>query len=386
MRLGDILRAPRMQVDGMQKAEVVIIGSGIIGASVAYSLTARGLSDIMVLEKEDLPNRHSSGRNASYYLPMYDTDVFSSLGQASFPFFICPPDSFSDGPLFASRGAVIAATEIDEHELEQQIETARTLGIAVEMLTPSEAGELVPIVRTDWIRSAAYYPYAGPIDVHALSTGYIRAAKRRGATFKMNEEVVAIRTNGGRVVAVETRNDVVACSTIVNAAGAWAGMVGKLAGAIDIEFIPRRRHIISVKLDSEATEKNRTFFRCPSLPLYLKPERGRLLASRMDQDPDQPGDCMTDDMRVAEVADSLNIHTKVPVRHIERSWAGHRTFAADDAPVIGTDPHVRGFVWAAGLGGAGVMGAPEVGELVADAVMGLRARAMAEVMWPERFL
>jgi D-arginine dehydrogenase len=158
-----------------------------------------------------------------------------------------------------------------------------------------------------------------------------------------------------------------------------------LAGAAPISFIPRRRHIISVALNPEYAGKTWAFFRCPSLPLYLKPEAGRLLASRMDEEPDSPGDCIADDLQVAAVADAVNEYTNLSIRRIESTWAGHRTFTPDEVPVIGRDPRVQGFVWAAGLGGAGVMASPEVGELVADAICGCNERASARIVSPSRY-
>jgi D-arginine dehydrogenase len=369
----------------MQAADVVVIGSGILGASVAYALVSRGIRNVLVIEKEEVANRHSSGRNASYYLPMYDTDTFSALAQASFSFLKSPPDDISEEPLLVPRGAVIAATETDRETLENEISAARDLSIAVARLAPRDLQEHVPIVRTDWITSAAYYPEAGPIDVHALSMGYMRAARQGGAQFLYNQQVVAFTRSADRIASVRTTSEEIACDTVVNAAGAWAGETGMLAAAVPISFVPRRRHIISVALAPEYAGRTWAFFRCPSLPLYLKPEAGRLLASRMDEEPDSPGDCMTDDLQVAAVADAVNEYTKLSIRRIENAWAGHRTFTSDDVPVIGRDPWVQGFIWAAGLGGAGVMASPEVGELVADAICGSDERAIARIVSPTRY-
>ena len=354
----------------MRSAEVVIVGAGIVGAAAAYALALRGVTDVVILEQEDMPNRHSSGRNASYYLPMYDTPVFSALAQASMPFFRSPPDGFAEAPLLEPRGAVIAATETDRDGLAAEIDEARRLGISVEALSPEEAGELVPILRTDWFATAAFYPEAGPLDVHALSMGFLGGARRAGVRLLTNERLFRIETEGGRVTGVETGSGSLSCRIVVNAAGAWAGEVGRLAGATPIDFVPRRRHIVSLPLGPDLVQRSWPFFRCPSLPLYMKPDGGQLLASRMDEEADAPGDCMSDDLEVAAIADSVASHTTLPVRRITRSWAGHRTFAPDHAPVIGPDPMLQGFIWAAGLGGAGVMSSPTVGRLVADSVTG----------------
>jgi D-arginine dehydrogenase len=368
----------------MPSADVVIIGAGILGASVAHALARRGVKDLLVLEQEAVPNRHSSGRNASYHLPMYDTPAFSALAQASLPFFRSPPDGF-DTPLLTPRGAVIAAMDADRGLLQAEVAEAREHGIAVQSVAPSDVSALVPIVRTDWFIEAAYYPEAGPIDVHALSMGYSAGAKNRGARFAFGQHVTAIHTRAGEAYAVETASNLISCGAVVNAAGAWAGMIGALAGAAFIPFDACRRHIVCVALPHEYAHGNWAFFRCPSLPVYFKPESGRLLASIMDADPDAPGDCMTDDMRVAETADRINEYTHLSIRHIESAWAGHRTFAGDGELVIGRDPAIQNFFWAAGLGGAGVMGSPEVGKLVARAVLGEATDGEAALMSPERW-
>lgn len=354
----------------MRSAEVVIVGAGIVGAAAAFALAQRGVTDVVILEQEDMPNRHSSGRNASYYLPMYDTPCFSALAQASMPFLVAPPIGFSDAPLFERRGALIAATEVDDGALAAEIEEARSLGIPVETLSPQEARQLIPILKTDWFVSAAFYPGAGPIDVHALSMGYLAAARRAGIRLLANERVLGFRVENGRVHGIETTSGPLSCRTVVNAAGAWAGHVGRLAGARPIAFVPRRRHIVSLPLGPDQGQQTWPFFRCPSLPLYMKPEGTQLLASRMDATADDPGDCISDDLEIATVADAVAAHTTLPVRRVTRAWAGHRTFASDGDPVVGPDPCLQGFIWAAGLGGAGVMSSPLVGRLVAEAVTG----------------
>jgi D-arginine dehydrogenase len=366
----------------MRSAEVVIVGAGIIGAAAAFALAQRGVTDVAILEQEDMPNRHSSGRNASYYLPMYDTPCFSALAQASMPFFLSPPDGFTEAPMFEPRGAVIA--EIAGVQLAAEIDEARSLGIAVESLTPDEAGKLIPILKTDWFASAAYYPGAGPLDVHALSMGYLKAARRAGVRVEAHQRVLGICAEHGRVLGVETASGFLACRTVVNAAGAWAGHIGRLAGARPITLVPHRRHIVSLPLGLDLAGQTWPFFRCPSLPVYMKPEGTQLLASRMDATADEPGDCIGDDLEIAAVADAVATHTTLPVRRVTRAWAGHRTFASDDAPVIGPDPLVDGFIWAAGLGGAGVMASPVVGQLVADAITGIACNRELAAVSPSR--
>ncbi|NNM70863.1 FAD-dependent oxidoreductase [Enterovirga aerilata] len=367
-----------------RSADVVIIGAGIVGASIAYALGRRGIGRVVLLEAEVTLNVHSTGRNASYFLPIYDTACFSALAQASLPFFESPPDGFSDAPLLSRRGAVIAALETDADALAAEIAAARSSGVEVKSLAPADVAALVPIVRTDWFAAAAHYPGAGPLDVHALSMGYLSGARRAGVELHLAERCEAIETARGRVVAVRTNAHRYVCGTVVNAAGAWAAEIAAMCGARPIAFEPRRRHIASIPLPATGRPHDWAFFRCPSLPFYMKPEPGQLLASLMDAELDEPGDCMSDDLRVAEIVDTVERLTTLEVRRVTRAWAGHRTFSPDGAPVIGPDPAIAGFVWAAGLGGAGVMSSPAVGDLVAAAVDGSRAGPLQEQVAPAR--
>ncbi|MGA0594573.1 NAD(P)/FAD-dependent oxidoreductase [Enterovirga sp. CN4-39] len=159
---------------------------------------------------------------------------------------------------------------------------------------------------------------------------------------------------------------------------------GSFQAGVERFFEPRRRHIAAIPLPATVVPYEWPFFRCPSWPFYMKPEAGQLLASLMDAELDRPGDCMSDDLRIAEIVDAVERLTTVEVRRVTRGWAGHRTFSPDDAPVIGPDPLVAGFFWAAGLGGAGVMSSPAVGELVATAITGSRQHPLQEQVDPAR--
>ncbi|MGA0598429.1 NAD(P)/FAD-dependent oxidoreductase [Enterovirga sp. CN4-39] len=367
-----------------RSADIVIIGAGIVGASIAYALARQGAGSVVLLEAETSLNVHSTGRNASYFLPIYDTACFSALAQASLPFFENPPEGFSDAPLLTRRGAVVAALEKDADALTAEVDSARSSGIEVQSLSPTDVAALVPILRTDWFAVAAHYPGAGPLDVHALSMGYLAGARRAGVELRLGERCEAIEISGGRAAGVKTNAHRYVCGTVVNAAGAWASEVAALCGARTIAFEPRRRHIAAIPLPATIVPYEWPFFRCPSWPFYMKPEAGQLLASLMDAEPDRPGDCMSDDLRIAEIVDAVEHLTTVEVRRVTRGWAGHRTFSPDDAPVIGPDPLVNGFFWAAGLGGAGVMSSPAVGELVATAITGSRQHPLQEQVDPAR--
>lgn len=371
----------------MERARIVIAGAGIVGSAVAYALSAAGERDVVVLEAEDVLNRHSSGRNASMYIPLYESGPFGALAEASVPFLRALPDGFSEHPILKPLGSILAATDEDKAALQAEAAEARRLAIPVEELDGKGVQALVPIVRPDRFSFAIHYPTSVEIDVAALSHGYVRGAKRAGVRFALDRRLTGIVRSGDRVTGVRTSQGDIACEAVVNAGGAWAGLIGREAGASPIRFDPLRRHIIVVRLDTPGAEHGRwPFFRFPAAPLYFKNDGARLLASPMDEEADRPGDCMTNDETLAWTADLVNEYTTLAVRRIEHSWAGHRTFSADRVPVLGPDPALRGFHWAAGLGGAGVMTSPAMGRLVAARILGLdHDRALAKAFDPKRF-
>lgn len=366
-------------------AEVVVVGGGILGAAVAFELGRRGIRDVVVLEAERELNRHSTGRGASYFIPMYDSDAFAALAQASLPFLRDPPEGFAPREVLGRQGAVIATVKPDTAALQAEMAKAESLGIPVEAIGGAAIRELVPIARVEPITAAAFYPTAGEIDVPALADGFADAARRGGARFVTGLRCTGIVTRNGRVAGVATGAGEIACAHVVNAAGAWCGEIGRAAGALPIPFEVTRRHIVVTRLPPELRGRTWPFFRCPSIPLFHKPEGEDLVASPMDQVLDAPGDCATDPAQVARTLKALAAYTTLGAPSAGRAWGGHRVFAESHLPVIGPDPALPGFHWAAGLGGAGIMAAPAVGAIVADGILGLAAASeAAKASAPER--
>lgn len=359
--------------------EIVVVGGGMLGAAVAYALCERGLRDVVVLEAEDRPGRHSTARSVAYFIPMYESSAFALLAKASIAFLREPPGAFAARPILDERGALVASTEAGVQALEHEIDEARALGVPIIEVERAEIRDRVPIVRADLLAKAAFYPTAGEIDVDALFRGFIDGARREGARFMTHCRFVGARISRGAVTHAMTSRGPIACRHIVNAAGAWAGEVGRASHAMAIAFDALRRHIVSIDLPAEHAAAQWPFFRCPSIPLFCKPAQGRLLASPMDAQPDAPGDCQVRPAMVAATLAAVTRYTTLQADRAASSFAGHRSFARSKLPVVGPDTTIEGFHWAAGLGGAGIMAAPAVGRIVADGVLG-RARDSA---WDE---
>ncbi len=370
----------------MERARIVIIGAGICGAATAYFLARDGESDVVVLEAEDAYNRHSSGRSASYFVPMYETRLLAHLARIAEPFLASPPPGFTPHPLLDRRGAILATDAAHEATHRAEVATARELGIPVEEIDPARIAAHIPILRAPGLVAAALYPGAGAIDSNALSMAYMGHARRAGVRFALERRVTGVRVRGARVAGVDTDAGPIECDVVVNAAGAWAGEVAALADALPIGCQPKRRHVICVRTPDEHAGARWPFFRCPSMPLYFRPEAGQILASAMDAEPVAPGACPTDELQLAIAADALARNTTLAFRRLDSSWAGLRVFSPDGAPVIGWDPRREGFLWVACTGGTGIQSSPAVGRMAADFIAGRRSDDPARgLVDPARF-
>ena len=354
----------------MDKAEVVVIGAGIAGATMAYHLTKAGCSDVLILEREESPGYHATGRSAAVFTRLTKDDVFVRLSILSAPFFESPPDGFTEVPLLRRNGTLMVAQGPKLKLLRAAAALGRRVGIEATLLSSEEAVQKVPALERRFLDGGVFFPADGLLDVHAILWGYLGAARRAGARLRVRSEVTAVRIEGGKVAGVETRDGPVRCRWVVNAAGAWANRVAAMAGARPLPLTPFRRHIVVVRpatpLAVDAwpltTDQSRNF--------YFRPESRSILVSPMDQDPMEPCDASTDELRVAQAADLLSrFAPAIAPGRIVNKWAGLRTIAADRAPVVGEDPAVKGFFWLAGQAGHGINTSPALGQIAAELLL-----------------
>lgn len=335
-------------------ADIAVIGAGIAGASLAAQAIAE--RSVVVLEAESQPGYHSTGRSAAQYIANYGPADVRALTRASRGFFEQPPEGFSDHPLLTPRGMLTVASEEAADRLAEEV----AAGAGMEAITLEKACALVPRLRRDRFAAAAYEAGSTDIDVAALHQGFLRRFRAQGGQVVTDARVEAIERTGG-VWRVTTRSGVVEAETLVNAVGAWGDEVAGLAGLAPIGLQPKRRTALIVDGPEEG---------CAHWPLvgdvgeewYFKPEAGtKLLVSPADATPVPAGDVQPDELDVAIAVDRFERAVDIPVRRIEHSWAGLRTFAPDGSLVIGYAPGVDGFFWLAGQGGYGIQTAPAAG-------------------------
>jgi len=347
--------------------EVIIVGCGIAGASLAYFLSRRGLTDVVILEREEQPGYHSTGRSAAVLVELDFIPSVLQLAILGAGFLRNPPDGFSQGPLLEQSGIMAMFQGPDWGLIEEVAPAFRQMGVSLELLTPSRVVERIPVVSGDHFDGAVFLPEDGHIDVHELLWSYIRHARHEGAELRCGVEVRDIRVERGRCCGVTTNQGEFTGRWVVNAAGAWAGMIGKHAGATRIDLTPCRRTVAAFAAPDGLDVAGWPLVADYTHKLYFAPESRGLLASPMDEDPVEPCDAHPDELVIAQTIDRLEtVAPSLVPRSLRRTWAGLRTFAPDQSYIIGEDPSLEGFFWLAGQGGSGIETSPAVGQIAAE--------------------
>jgi D-arginine dehydrogenase len=373
--------------DRRDRFEVVIVGCGIAGASIAHFLAGRGVSEILILEREVQPGYHATGRSAGVLARLDPIASVLGLKLLAAPFLREPPPGFTGRPLLEPSG-ILALLQGPLWQLAQRMAPGlEAAGVATELLSPSEVVQRIPVLNAGLFEGGVLLPEDGKIDVHELLWSYLRHARSRGAELRCGVEVVGVRVERGRCTAVATSGGEIRTRWVVNAAGAWAGGLGRLAGAAPIELVPMRRSVISFAAPPGIETRSWPLVSNNADPLYFAPESGGLYASPMDEVPCEPCDAQADDVGVALTIDRLERQApRLVPRSLRRKWAGLRTFSPDRGLVVGEDPLVKGFFWLAGQGGCGIETSPVVGEIAAELLIdGKSERFDAASLAPERF-
>ncbi len=373
----------------MTAADILVIGGGIAGASAAYELAAQ--AKVILLERESHCGYHATGRSAASFTENYGTAMVRRLAMAGRSFFETPPEGFAEHPLVRPRGMITIARADQIDALNEELARAQRFVPSMRRMDVEEALSLVPVLRADYLAEAIFEPDSRDIDVHGLHQGYLRALKARGGVIVTDAEVETIERNGGDW-SVRTRAGDFTGARLVNAAGAWADEIARKAGAEPVGLTPKRRTAFTINAPAGAAIADWPLVNDVGAAFYFKPDAGQLLVSPADAAPSPPTDAQADEYELALGIDRLERATSIPVRKINRKWAGLRTFARDGNPVVGEDPFIPRFFWLAGQGGYGVKTAPALSRIIAGLILtgalpaDATARGLtAEEMSPGRF-
>jgi D-arginine dehydrogenase len=330
-------------------ADILVIGAGMAGASAAAHLAAN--AKVILLEAEDQPGYHSTGRSAALFSETYGPPPVNLLTRAGRRFYEERAGGLAEYPILSPRGTLVFAMPGQESLLGEAVSDP-----SIRLLDASAACEIVPVLRPEKVIAAIHDPTAMDIDVHGLHTAYLRWLRQRGGHLVTGAPVTGLSRRGG-IWTATTRQGDFAAPVIVNAAGAWADPIAALAGLPPIGVVAKRRTALIVAAPPGLDIRGWPLTIDAAETGYFKPETGRLLVSPADETPVEACDVQPDDLDIAIAIERLVARTTVPVHHVERKWAGLRSFAAGGVPVVGFDPLAAGFFWLAGQGGYGIQAA-----------------------------
>lgn len=352
----------------MLSCDFLVVGSGIAGASIACELAPH--AKVIVAEQEERAGYHTSGRSAAMYIVSYGVAPVRMLTAASRAFFDAPPEGFADYPLLTPRGCLTIARTDQFERLAAEARALAETGTVFRDIGAAEAKALVAVLRDGAAARALYEPDSADIDVAALLQGFMRLAKARGATFRLNAGLAALDRQGEYWQATLRDGETIVAGTIIDAAGAWADTVAGLAGLSGLGLTPKRRTAILIDPPPGVDIAGWPNVLDVSEQFYFKPQSGLILASPGDETPSAPVDAAPEEMDIAVCVDRIQAAADLPVRRVTRAWAGLRTFAPDHAPVIGHDPRTKGFFWFAGQGGYGMQTSPAAARFGASLALG----------------
>jgi sarcosine oxidase subunit beta len=359
-------------------AEVVIVGGGIVGLSLAYHLAARGMTDVMVLEKESMVGMGSTGRCAGGFRHQFSTEVNIRLSLLSIDKLQRfeeeleqPIDFHQDGYLFLLKDPRDVAI------FSKNVELQKSLGIPVEFLKTEEIARVLPntSLTLEDIVAATYCGKDGVSDPAGVTEGYRRNAARRGVQIHTDQEAVEIEVEQHRVVGVRTTTGRISTPVVVNAAGPHAGVVGRMAG-IDVPVVPLRRFMWITKPFDQAPPRW-TLVIDFSTGFYFHRESGGVLFG-MPNRSEPPTFDISVDWNFFEKVMETAVHRFPPIGDtaIKNALAGSYEASPDAHPILGRVPGLDGFILANGFSGHGFQHAPGVGQLIAEEILDGKAHTI----------
>lgn len=334
--------------------DFAIVGGGIAGASVAAEIAPH--ARVLLLEGEEQCGYHSTGRSAAFWSETYGGPYIQPLTTAS-----------EEGlrPYLEPLGSHHIARAEERSSVDAYLEEFAGSGVALVEVDPRER---IPGLREEWVY-CVYEPSCAYIDVGGLHGAYLKAARQAGADIRLSAALESVTRDGG-AWRLDTRAGSFEADVLVNAAGAWADPVARLAGAAPLGIQPYRRTMVQIVTDP-APPADLTHVGHIGGSFYFKPEAGgRLWVSPHDEIATDPCDAQPEDLDVAIAIDRFEHCVDWRVAKLEHKWAGLRSFAPDRLPVYGFDGRSEGLFWFAGQGGFGIQTAPAAAKIAASLLLG----------------
>lgn len=356
----------------MRSAEVVIIGGGIVGSSIAYHLTAAGCKNILVIERESAQGKGSTGKSMGGVRAQFSTPVNIQMSLYSIPFYAAFDETLGHLCGYRAQGYLFCATS-DKHMayLGTNHERQVRLGLTTaRLISADEIRAMFPQLCSDDIVGGAFCSTDGFVDPYSAMNGFMASASEHGAELWKNTEVNGIVCDDQGISGVETARGLVSTRKVVNCAGAWAANIAKMVG-IDLPVEPLRRMLVPTEPFDQFPHTAPMIIDM-STGFHFRPEGlGFLLAWN---DPEQTPGYKTDfdpafvEKILTRAADRVPIFENLAVNP-KRAWAGLYEMTPDHHPILGPLSEVSGFFLANGFSGHGVMHAPATGKILSDLVL-----------------
>jgi sarcosine oxidase subunit beta len=356
----------------MHSADVVIIGGGIVGSSIAYHLTANGCPSVLVIERESAQGKGSTGKSMGGVRAQFSTPVSIQMSLYSIPFYASFEEQLGYPCDYRPQGYLFCATSEKQMaylraNYAQQVE----MGLKnVRVIEGAEINGMFPQMRSDDIIGGTFCSTDGFVDPYSAMIGFMTWATEHGAKLWKNSAVTGVTRGAAGIVSVETTRGAVETRTIVNCAGPWAASVAALAG-VDLPVQPLRRMLVPTEPFNEFPHTAPMIVDM-SNGFHFRPEaRGFLLAWN---DPEEtPGfkpdfDPLFVEKILTRAADRVPCFANLPVNP-QRAWAGLYEMTPDHHPILGEVPAVPGLFLANGFSGHGVMHAPATGKILSDLIL-----------------
>ena len=373
----------------MKSADVIIIGGGIVGASVAYHLTEAGCRNVVVIEREQHLGKGSTGKSMGGVRAQFSMPISIRMSLYSIPFFNAFEEVMGHPSGYRAQGYLFVATDprhmayLRDNYRKQVEEGLKT----AQLLCPDDVRRLAPEIRSDDVIGGSFCSTDGFVDPHSVMMGFMEKAMERGVELMRDTEVTGIQVDARGVCGVETGKGTIAGRVVVNAAGAWAGKVARLAG-VELPVEPLRRMLVPTEPFDKVSHESPMVVDMTTGFHYRPEGRGLLLAWN---DPEEtPGFKTNFDPGFIEKILTRGV-SRLPVLeeaevNPKRAWAGLYEMTPDHHPVIGEVKSLPGMFLANGFSGHGVMHSPATGRIVADLITAGHSELVeTEMLGVERF-
>ena len=366
-----------------RSAEVVIVGGGVNGCSIAYQLARKGVRDVVIVEKDQVCSaascrcpggfRHQWGTEADILLMAASIKMFAGLqDELEYP---------QDLEIRQIGYMFLLYTEDEVEQYRRNIQLQRSLGIPVDLLTPQEARGIAPPLNTDGLLAAAFCPWDGRANPWLVTHAYAWAARRLGVEIYTGTRVVGLATDDGKVKSVITDKGVIETSRVVCVAGVHSPEIARMAGIDNLPIRPSLREVLITERVARAP--------CPALMSqyvgYFQTAHGDVLPGLRPPEIETFDMHNTRDFLVRTASAFVKVAPVLGPIRVLRSWAGSYDMTPDAHPIVGPMPGTEGFYVAAGFSGHGFMMAPVVGKVMAEIVVGEPTSVDITALEPQRF-